>query len=525
MFSIDTKSSWILIMFILVWDYSESQLSFQQEERSSELSILCRYADEASPVISHLVISRIKAGRRHIQASVSADCNQNSPLSRVSDAKVTGHLSYNEPTSRYIRIVWTDLQLDLDGDYTCEAYGVDADLIPQTFIQHLNVKSRQNGLRLVATPDVIKVGLTKQLQICCTLPDHGVLNITRMASLEIFKQQNGVKCRFARIKMESGEAILSGAVKTSLNGTMDDNQTSLELIWGNITAADAGDFTCEGSGVNAKGHPVFFNKYINVTWANPDREELTNLLFDLYDKESESLRLQEEKKKKLRATTKIIDSLKSTECRKPNSCDTSIFESGQRIVSLEPDDGLGPITVVCEGKEPGEMWTVIQKRFNGSVDFYRNFSQYENGFGSLDGEFWLGLKNIRRLLLQNEDKNRLRIEITEMTSGNNFTKNYHRFSLGPANGYKLNVIGFDDLGYGMSFNSGYSFSTPDSGVPRLAVLNRAGWWFNYESPFVNLNGVWGVKGKRYSIYWSEFRRDRNVILEKTEMKFRRNFNK
>jgi hypothetical protein len=33
---------------------------------------------------------------------------------------------------------------------------------------------------------------------------------------------------------------------------------------------------------------------------------------------------------------------------------------------------------------------VFQYRFNGSVDFYRNFSDYERGFGSLDGEFWLG---------------------------------------------------------------------------------------------------------------------------------------
>ena len=27
---------------------------------------------------------------------------------------------------------------------------------------------------------------------------------------------------------------------------------------------------------------------------------------------------------------------------------------------------------------------------DGSEDFYRTFSEYENGFGKLSGEFWLG---------------------------------------------------------------------------------------------------------------------------------------
>ena len=62
----------------------------------------------------------------------------------------------------------------------------------------------------------------------------------------------------------------------------------------------------------------------------------------------------------------------------------------------------------------GGGWTIFQRRQDGSVDFFRGWDDYKNGFGDLEGEYWLGLDKINRLT--NRGEMVLRVDM-EDTSG------------------------------------------------------------------------------------------------------------
>ena len=42
-------------------------------------------------------------------------------------------------------------------------------------------------------------------------------------------------------------------------------------------------------------------------------------------------------------------------------------------------------------------WTVLQRRTDGSVDFYCNWADYIYDFGNVSREYWLGLSKVYRL--------------------------------------------------------------------------------------------------------------------------------
>lgn len=97
----------------------------------------------------------------------------------------------------------------------------------------------------------------------------------------------------------------------------------------------------------------------------------------------------------------------------------------------------------CDQKTAGGGWTVIQKRMDGSVNFYLGWEDYKNGFGNLSSEFWLGLDKIHRLTLS--DWNKVRVDLRD-EDGTKVHAEYELFAVASEkNNYKLSLGSYSGL--------------------------------------------------------------------------------
>ena len=96
--------------------------------------------------------------------------------------------------------------------------------------------------------------------------------------------------------------------------------------------------------------------------------------------------------------------------------------------------------VLCDMITDGGGWTVFQRRLDGSVDFYRDWSSYKEGFGDLNGEFWLGNDNLHRLTAAGDVTLRVDLEDFE---GNIRYAEYTTFKVADeADKYRLLIGGY-----------------------------------------------------------------------------------
>ena len=204
------------------------------------------------------------------------------------------------------------------------------------------------------------------------------------------------------------------------------------------------------------------------------------------------------------------------------------------VYTIQPDNQTA-FQVYCDMETDGGGWTVFQRRMDGSVDFYRNWTDYEQGFGNLSGEFWLGLDKIHRLT---STATQLRVDLQDF-EGNSAYAKYTSFSVGDsASKYILSVSGYSGTAgdsltstANMRNHSGYQFSTMDEDNDRCtcncAQTYKGAWWYNlcHDS---NLNGLYhggaqlsfadGVnwytwKGYYYSLKFTEIKLRQSKMLK------------
>ena len=148
----------------------------------------------------------------------------------------------------------------------------------------------------------------------------------------------------------------------------------------------------------------------------------------------------------------------------------------------------------CDMDRGNGGWLVIQRRVaGGTEDFNREWSDYEEGFGDLEGEFWYGLKNIH--CLTDRESMELRFDL-EDESGNKVTRTYQEFRVeGTQNMYRLHIGGGDTPAGAFDFmahNNNRYFSTKDrdndANSGNCAGVWKGGWWWS-SCGHTNPNGL------------------------------------
>ncbi|XP_068604837.1 angiopoietin-related protein 4-like [Brachionichthys hirsutus] len=169
-----------------------------------------------------------------------------------------------------------------------------------------------------------------------------------------------------------------------------------------------------------------------------------------------------------------------------------IGQTTSGVYTIQPGKAE-PFKVFCEMTADGG-WTVIQRRQDGSVDFNQLWEAYKEGFGGLNGEFWLGLEKIHAIA--KEGGYILKLKLADWLG--DVASVHLSFRLGGEDTkYSLQIqkVGpFSPLesSLGADAISGLPFSTQDQDNDLKIGANCAkhlsgGWWFS-DCGRSNLNG-------------------------------------
>ncbi|XP_059175492.1 ryncolin-4-like [Physella acuta] len=241
-------------------------------------------------------------------------------------------------------------------------------------------------------------------------------------------------------------------------------------------------------------------------------------LADLQTKLNQLKTTVENNQNQLQATIQQIENklrkmpLELQDCRKNNPIS---YASGVQKIN---DILFG----LCDTQTDGGGWVIIQRRVSGGVNFTKTWSEYKEGFGSQDGDFWIGNDWISRLTRMGYTQ--LRFDMTY--NGNSHYAVYSNFKVGnETEKYKMTVGNHHGNATDrFLINNNRFFTTIDADndgnrYGNCAVDRRGGWWY-YSCGAVNLNGEWGSHVTDKGIIWESITGISNSLTF-AEMKIRK----
>ncbi|GFO05822.1 fibrinogen-related protein 3.2 [Plakobranchus ocellatus] len=184
----------------------------------------------------------------------------------------------------------------------------------------------------------------------------------------------------------------------------------------------------------------------------------------------------------------------------PTTCERGmgddITKSYPRYVIMSHD---GPKKqILCDTHTDGGGWIVFQRRTTGDVDFFRDWTSYREGFGSLTGDFWMGNEALYNLT--DKDPYELRIDV-RVKKGREVFARYSVFRIeDESNKYRLHIGSYSGTnGDGLSLHNKMFFSTfdrdNDENSGSCAVLRHGGWWYK-SCNHADLNIEWDITETR-----------------------------
>ncbi|KAM7003885.1 ficolin-2-like [Passerculus sandwichensis] len=192
--------------------------------------------------------------------------------------------------------------------------------------------------------------------------------------------------------------------------------------------------------------------------------------------------------------------------------------------TIYPQD-CNATTVFCDMDTDGGGWIVFQRRWDGSVNFLRDWDSYKRGFGNQLTEFWMGNDNIH--FLTSLGPCELRVDLRDFENNYYFAKYASFRVLGESEKYRLILGDFlgGNAGDSLSYHRDMPFSTTDHDNDmssfNCATEYKGAWWYN-DCHYSNLNGMYwmGAHGSYADgINWKTGK-EYHYSYKQTEMKFR-----